>query len=59
MWLRVGRRWLPTWLPKYSLATLMFEWLRTVSRSPGPEISIATRDRRSRRHAAKPGSLRG
>jgi hypothetical protein len=26
MWLRVGRRWLPTWLPKYSLATLMFEW---------------------------------
>ena len=25
MWLRVGRRWLPTWLPKNSLAVLMFE----------------------------------
>ena len=32
MWLRVGRRWLPTWLPKYSLATLMFEWPCAVSR---------------------------
>src|ERR1700760_1709402 len=30
--LHVGRRWLPTWLPKYSLATLIFEWLHTVSR---------------------------
>jgi hypothetical protein len=25
VWPHVGRRWLPTWLPKYSLATLMFE----------------------------------
>ena len=34
MWLHVGRRWLPTWLPKDSFAALMFEWLHTVSR-PG------------------------
>jgi hypothetical protein len=32
MWLRVGRRWLPTWLPKTSLAALVFEWPHTVSR---------------------------
>jgi hypothetical protein len=38
MWLRVGRRWLPTWLPKTSLAALMFEWPHTVSRFPGPEV---------------------
>jgi hypothetical protein len=35
MWLRVGRRWLPTWLPKHSLAVLMFEWLHTASRARG------------------------
>jgi hypothetical protein len=35
MWLRIGRRWLPTWLPKHSLAVLMFEWLHTASRARG------------------------
>jgi len=35
MWLRVDRRWLPTWLPKHSLAVLMFEWLHTTSRAWG------------------------
>jgi hypothetical protein len=33
MWLRVGRRWLPTWLPQHSLAVLMFEWLHTAFRA--------------------------
>jgi hypothetical protein len=32
VWPYVDRRWLPTWLPKYSLATLTFEWPHTVSR---------------------------
>jgi len=58
MWLRVGRRWLPTWRPKTSLAALMFEWLHCIS-PPGPEVSIATRGHRRRRHATEPGSLRG
>jgi hypothetical protein len=35
MWLRVGRRWLPIWLSKHSLAVLMFEWLHTASRAWG------------------------
>jgi len=38
MWLRVGRRWLPTWLPKHSLAVLMFEYLHTASRARGPRF---------------------
>ena len=35
MWLRVGRRWLPTWLPRHSLAVLTFEWPHT-HLVPGP-----------------------
>ena len=38
MWLRVGRRWLPTWLPKHSLAVLMFEWPHTASRARAPRF---------------------
>jgi hypothetical protein len=59
MWLRVDRRWLPTWLPKHSLAVLMFEYLHTASRARGLRVSIATRARRRRRYADEPGSLRG
>ena len=31
MWLRFGRRW----LPKHSLAVLMFEWLHSAFRARG------------------------